>query len=1514
MGKLFAKNYAITALIMGHKKHFNFKFIFRISMLHAILICCNLECFAQIEIQNYSPLLETFDEIGSSLNLPANWRMAASTSVPLWSSAVNAVIKQSSTGSPITGATYNWGSSTAERAVGAMSSGSFPSPSSLLGFYVNKTSGDLTGLIISFDVERYRINASPASVEFYYSLDGIEWIGVPYGNISSENFPTGNSSYGYPINTISKTGILITALTIAPESSFYLRWNINTTGSNSQGIGIDNISVAAMFASLTDYFRSNVPNGDWQSVSSWQSSHDNSNWFPATVIPGNSAAGITIRNGHTIKLAANVSARLLTVEAGGTLTNTNVSGGNLLTVEDDGTAISDFNIYGTYVLFGKPPQFNIGATATVFQNALVRADENAGSESFALSPNVYFKTAAVFEWNNTNAFNTKKVIYFPNSINDVPIFRISKTTPIIGTTDSTTFNGLLEINANISFGEKGPKVLRDGIFGSGTLILEASSASKTFFTSTNAIISGSLKLVVNDILHFANGVIIPSGADVKVTGSGSFRNHAGDFKIDGILDISDVKITLTSPNLILNGTVKTSKSTGFFNPGNIASGIITINDGCTIEYNGSDQDITSTTVLKSKYYNIIFSGTGIKTPKSGIDVHTNGSVKITGDAIVDASSKNIGLSGSDNTAFVMDGGRLILGTSSNEALPLMDGLYNITGGVIEYSSLDGSVTETIKTQSYQNIEVTGTNVKNSSGNITLNANGTFTVKSGGSFEINANSITCPAGGGKVVVENNATFKTGNNQGFNGFTTNDAFNYSSIHANITNIQLSEGSTVEYSRNDNQPITSANKLIYGNIFISGSGEKTAPSGDLLINGNIIKSGLSTFKHNGGTVVLNGSSQQNISGNFILFNNLTNKNSNAISISNDIGIDQTLFLDANSKLILDAGDIHLKAGLNHTANVAGIPNSASIIYNSGRFIVETYIPGHPKAWQLLAAPTKGQTINQAWQEGNLPTLNIKPGYGTQITSNLPNPTALGFDMYSVSPSMKTYDPLKNDWIGVSNTKDLMINNPYGYMIFIRGDRSVTKADQPAVAVILRSKGKLYAPGVEAPSSINIVANTFAPIGNPYASAIDFNAIIKTPGIDNSYYIWDAQLTSSDYSSFGYGGYRTISGNSVVPATGKYADEDNLPFIQSGQAFFVHASADGIVSFDENCKANSSTTIFRPASGLLKADAQLRINLFRDNNTITTPVDGTLTQFHSSYTNEIDGWDAKKISNSNENLFIINAGNKISIERRAKPQMADTIFLNLSNLTQQKYRFEIISGKLERYGMEAFLHDNFLQSSTPLNLSGINNISFLVNSRDGSSASNRFYIFFKAAGGPLPVTISSLKAFKRLNNITVEWEVENETDISNYVIEKSIDGITFVLASIETSQNNSSAIYSWLDENPFSGNNYYRLKIVSINGKYTYSKTVHVRNEETTNNIFVYPNPLAGKELRISIAEEETGKYVFKMTNAIGQTMIYEEINHKSKTPFEAISLPANLPRGIYQLEVISPSGERNYLKVIK
>lgn len=213
------------------------------------LLCFANHTIAQINVNTNVAYTENFDGMGATTTLPANWRMAEKTVTPTWNMGVADVIEQSSSGSPTTGGTYNWGQNGAtDRAVGAMTSGGFASPNSLMAWYRNTNVWPITQLTVSYNAERYRINTAAASIQFYYSLDGTNWNAVAAGDVT---FSTGTSAYSFaPYSTNTINGISISGINISASSSFYLRWNINTTGSNSQGIGIDDVSVTPTFTTL----------------------------------------------------------------------------------------------------------------------------------------------------------------------------------------------------------------------------------------------------------------------------------------------------------------------------------------------------------------------------------------------------------------------------------------------------------------------------------------------------------------------------------------------------------------------------------------------------------------------------------------------------------------------------------------------------------------------------------------------------------------------------------------------------------------------------------------------------------------------------------------------------------------------------------------------------------------------------------------------------------------------------------------------------------------------------------------------------------------------------------------------------------------------------------------------------------------------------------------------------------------------------------------------------------------
>lgn len=213
-----------------------------------LLVAAGIPMTAQINIPNATAVTQNFDGMAATTTLPTNWKVAASNASPTWAAA-SAVVTQIATGSSSSaGGTYNFGNTTSERAVGAMTSGSFGSPNSVIGYFRNTNALMISNLAISYNGERYRINAAVASIQFFYSYDGTTWTAVTAGDIAAASFPTAASSYTFASPLSVPVSFNITGLSLTTNSDIYLRWNINTGGSNSQGIAIDDVSVAATFS------------------------------------------------------------------------------------------------------------------------------------------------------------------------------------------------------------------------------------------------------------------------------------------------------------------------------------------------------------------------------------------------------------------------------------------------------------------------------------------------------------------------------------------------------------------------------------------------------------------------------------------------------------------------------------------------------------------------------------------------------------------------------------------------------------------------------------------------------------------------------------------------------------------------------------------------------------------------------------------------------------------------------------------------------------------------------------------------------------------------------------------------------------------------------------------------------------------------------------------------------------------------------------------------------------------
>jgi DNA/RNA endonuclease G (NUC1) len=250
----------------------------RSRLLRAPLVCATMSvavfvAFAVVQaaigIPTGTPYSQTFDSIGTTATatLPVDFRVdrtatATAGDVRKVGTFVAAGTTTTQAGGVNLGASaangiYNFGSGTTttgpDRAIGFLASGTATASGNLYAQLTNNTGGPLTGLQISYDVEKYRngSNAAGFRIQLFYSTDGATWTNAGSdfltafagGDAANTGFAT---APGATVSVANKT----LSVAIPSNSDFYLAWNYSvstgTTVTNAQALAIDNVSIVGV--------------------------------------------------------------------------------------------------------------------------------------------------------------------------------------------------------------------------------------------------------------------------------------------------------------------------------------------------------------------------------------------------------------------------------------------------------------------------------------------------------------------------------------------------------------------------------------------------------------------------------------------------------------------------------------------------------------------------------------------------------------------------------------------------------------------------------------------------------------------------------------------------------------------------------------------------------------------------------------------------------------------------------------------------------------------------------------------------------------------------------------------------------------------------------------------------------------------------------------------------------------------------------------------------------------------
>ncbi len=176
-------------------------------------------------------------------------------------------------------------------------------------------------------------------------------------------------------------------------------------------------------------------------------------------------------------------------------------------------------------------------------------------------------------------------------------------------------------------------------------------------------------------------------------------------------------------------------------------------------------------------------------------------------------------------------------------------------------------------------------------------------------------------------------------------------------------------------------------------------------------------------------------------------------------------------------------------------------------------------------------------------------------------------------------------------------------------------------------------------------------------------------------------------------------------------------------------------------------------------------------------------------------------------------------------------------------------------------------------------------------------------ATGGqiPLPVKFANLKASKKAGGIEVSFSNLIETDVVNYILERSANGKQYspIKELAATKNDGGKADYSFTDADPLNGNNIYRIKSVETNGKISYSTVARVDLNAKGLSLTIAPNPTKATELGLQITNLPAGNYKVRIFNNNAQVVGEQLLQHTGGSFSQ--TLPLNkLQTGMYYLEL--------------
>ncbi|OFX17738.1 MAG: hypothetical protein A2033_04280, partial [Bacteroidetes bacterium GWA2_31_9] len=800
-----------------------------------------------------------------------------------------------------------------------------------------------------------------------------------------------------------------------------------------------------------------------------------------------------------------------------------------------------------------------------------------------------------------------------------------------------------------------------------------------------------------------------------------------------------------------------------------------------------------------------------------------------------------------------------------------------TGNTVTYNS---SSSQSIKNISYYNLSLSGSSTKSLTANTIVTGILSLTNST---LDITASNYALTIGGnwtgssatfidrfGNVTFDGNSTLNWENNA----LSLNNVTILSSLTGiSSSNFYVSENwiNNGTYSHNNGTitfdgttTISGTGTNSFNNLTISGS--LTAPSGNINIAGNFVNNG--TFNDNSGTITFNGisalsgsstSTLNNIiisgeligvsGGNFNVVGNFTNNgtfthNNGTVTLTGATAtLSGTSGLTVFNNLTVNIGSI-VEVSSSHNITTAGtLTVNGSFTLNSDASSTSTLID-NGIAGSGTFVSERYLANSQAWYA----SIPISNGQGSLF----------GLD---ANNKMFYWDETTGAWVAVANGDNLDVMRGYPFKStsnktisfngnFNTGDKTIGLTRTPAAS----------RPGW------NLV-------GNPYPSAVDWEDLgwTKTNVYNNTFWI----RTN--------GTFATYNANTHVGVPEGVTSK--IPAHQSFWVLIDAAYSSGTLGVPNSSRVHDNQNILKnlKAGGL----DVLRVNLSKGGDS-----DQAAICFTASAVTANDPYDSEKSMGIDVNIpqiYTLSSANKSLAINTYPAVTANTeIKLGFKAFSAGNHTITINDFSEIDNNINVYIEDT--QLGIIQDMRANNNYTFNTAATNNTT---RLKLIFDT--NPLPITLLSFTAECNNKNTELQWITASEINNNYFIIEKSSDGTNFYEVSKINGKGNSNKVttYNYTDLTFSEDINYYRLKQVDIDGKYSFSKTIVNSCNPSKEPIVFYENN------KINILNIDDTYISISLIDLQGKTIYKESINVQNDE--YTIDIP-ELPTGVYLININS------------